>query len=124
MKKDFNEFKNYIRGKKAAVVGIGVSNIPLINFLLKLGADVTGFDRKTKEELESFNPDTYSKSNSPNPGDNGLMFCDSSANYNSARCLNAEVCPGSYDGNCNPRYLWSGTLNGSTNVNRYLQSGS
>ena len=51
MKKDFNEFKNYIRGKKAAVVGIGVSNIPLINFLLKLGADVTGFDRKTKEEL-------------------------------------------------------------------------
>ena len=51
MKKDFNEFKEYILGKKVAVVGIGVSNIPLINFLLKLGADVTGFDRKTKEEL-------------------------------------------------------------------------
>lgn len=51
MKKDFKEFKEYISGKKVAVVGIGVSNIPLINFLLKLGADVTGFDRKTKEEL-------------------------------------------------------------------------
>lgn len=51
MKKDFNEFKQYIYGKKVAVVGIGVSNIPLINFLLKLGANVTGFDKKTKEQL-------------------------------------------------------------------------
>ena len=51
MKKDFSDFKKYIFGKKVAVVGIGVSNIPLINFLLKLGADVTGFDRKTKEQL-------------------------------------------------------------------------
>ena len=51
MKKDFNEFKSYIHGKNVAVVGIGVSNIPLINFLLKLGADVTGFDKKTKEQL-------------------------------------------------------------------------
>ena len=51
MKKDFKEFKNYISNKKVAVVGIGVSNIPLINFLLQLGAHVTGFDRKTKEDL-------------------------------------------------------------------------
>ena len=51
MKKDFSDFKKYISGKKVAVVGIGVSNIPLINFLLKLGADVTGFDRKTREQL-------------------------------------------------------------------------
>ena len=51
MRKDFSEFRNYISGKKVAVVGIGVSNIPLINFLLKLGAEVTGFDRKTKEQL-------------------------------------------------------------------------
>ena len=34
MKKDFNEFKNFIKGKNVAVVGIGVSNIPLINFLV------------------------------------------------------------------------------------------
>ena len=33
MKKDFQEFKNYIKGKKVAVVGVGVSNIPLIKFL-------------------------------------------------------------------------------------------
>ena len=51
MKRDFDEFKQYINGKKVAVVGIGVSNIPLINFLLKLGAKVTAFDKKTKEQL-------------------------------------------------------------------------
>lgn len=51
MKRNFSEFKQYIYGKKVAVVGIGVSNIPLINFLLKLGAEVTAFDKKTKEQL-------------------------------------------------------------------------
>ena len=36
--KNFCEFKKFISGKNVAVVGIGVSNIPLINFLVKLGA--------------------------------------------------------------------------------------
>lgn len=47
MKKDFNEFKEFIKGKKVGVVGIGVSNIPLIHFLVKLQAGVTAFDKKT-----------------------------------------------------------------------------
>ena len=51
MKKDFNEFKSYIRNKNVAVVGIGVSNIPLIEFLVKLGAKVSAFDKKSEEEL-------------------------------------------------------------------------
>lgn len=51
MKKNFNEFKDYIRGKKVAVVGIGVSNIPLINFLIDLNAEVTAFDKKTETQL-------------------------------------------------------------------------
>lgn len=51
MKRDFSEFKGFIKGKKTAVVGIGVSNIPLINFLIKLGAEVTAFDKKTEENL-------------------------------------------------------------------------
>ena len=48
MKKDFQEFKNYIKGKKVAVVGVGVSNIPLIKFLVELGASVTAFDKNTE----------------------------------------------------------------------------
>ena len=51
MKKDFIEFKKFIINKNVAVVGIGVSNIPLINFLLKLGAKVSAFDMKTENEL-------------------------------------------------------------------------
>lgn len=53
MKRNFEEFKNYIKNKKVAVIGIGVSNIPLIKFLVSLKANVTGFDSKTKEELGS-----------------------------------------------------------------------
>ena len=49
--KDFCEFKKFINKKNVAVVGIGVSNIPLINFLVKLGADVTAFDMKNEEQL-------------------------------------------------------------------------
>lgn len=51
MKKDFVEFKKFIKGKNTAVVGIGVSNKPLINLLLKLGAKVSAFDKKSKEQL-------------------------------------------------------------------------
>lgn len=52
MKKDFSEFKQFIKSKKVAVVGIGVSNIPLIDFLLKLGAKVSAFDKRTEEEIK------------------------------------------------------------------------
>lgn len=51
MNKDFKEFKKFIKGKKTAVVGIGISNRPLIDFLVKLGAEVTAFDKKYKEQL-------------------------------------------------------------------------
>ena len=51
MKKDFNNFKEFIKDKKVAVVGIGVSNIPLIKFLVKLGANVTAFDMKDRKAL-------------------------------------------------------------------------
>ncbi len=51
MKKEFSCFKEYIKDKKVAVVGIGVSNIPLIEFLVKLGAKVTAFDMKNREDL-------------------------------------------------------------------------
>ncbi|WP_196049080.1 UDP-N-acetylmuramoyl-L-alanine--D-glutamate ligase [Clostridium saudiense] len=49
--REFKEFKSFINGKNVAVVGIGVSNIPLINFLVRLGAEVTAFDMKEENEL-------------------------------------------------------------------------
>ncbi len=53
MKSNFSEFKDFIKYKKVAVVGIGVSNRPLIKFLVKLGAKVTAFDKKHREKLGS-----------------------------------------------------------------------
>ncbi|MBU3229198.1 UDP-N-acetylmuramoyl-L-alanine--D-glutamate ligase [Clostridium algidicarnis] len=50
-KKKFKEFEEYIKNKRVAVVGVGVSNIPLISFLVGMGAKVTAFDKKTELEL-------------------------------------------------------------------------
>lgn len=47
MRRDFNEFKDFIKGKRTAVVGIGVSNTPVIRKLAAYGAIVTAFDKRT-----------------------------------------------------------------------------
>ena len=39
MNTEFNEFLKSVNGKKCTVVGMGVSNIPLIRLLLEHGAD-------------------------------------------------------------------------------------
>lgn len=44
--KNFLEFKSFIKGKKVAVVGIGVSNTPLVKFLIGLGANIIACDKK------------------------------------------------------------------------------
>ena len=49
--KDLEEFKQYIRGRNVAVMGMGVSNTPLIKYLMDLDAVITVFDKKTEEEL-------------------------------------------------------------------------
>ena len=46
------EFKQIAKNKKIAVIGIGVSNIPLIRMLAEFGAEVCAFDRRNKEQLE------------------------------------------------------------------------
>ncbi len=46
------QFKTDIKNKKVAVLGIGISNIPLIKYLINLGVDVTAFDKNTSENLK------------------------------------------------------------------------
>ncbi|MEG2310788.1 MAG: UDP-N-acetylmuramoyl-L-alanine--D-glutamate ligase [Clostridia bacterium] len=41
-----DEFKKEIKNKKIAVIGIGISNIPAITYLVKLGAHVCARDKK------------------------------------------------------------------------------
>lgn len=52
---NFNDFKNKISGKKVCVVGIGVSNIPLIKLLSECGAYVTACDKNENIKLEEKN---------------------------------------------------------------------
>lgn len=46
-----NEYVNSIKNKSIAVIGIGVSNTPLIELLLNSGCDVTACDKRSFEEL-------------------------------------------------------------------------
>ncbi len=46
-----SEYTAFIKGKNISVIGIGVSNIPLIKFLLKNGANVVAHDRRSAEDL-------------------------------------------------------------------------
>lgn len=45
------EFNNYIRNRKIAVIGLGVSNLPLLDYLHDKKARVTVFDNRTIEEI-------------------------------------------------------------------------
>ena len=49
--KKLEEFEKNIKSKKVAIIGLGVSNIPLIDYLYKLGAIVTIFDNRKEKEL-------------------------------------------------------------------------
>ena len=46
------EFNKSIENKKIAIIGIGVSNIPLVEYFSKHNANVTVFDRKTLDKLD------------------------------------------------------------------------
>ena len=47
----FEEYLRSLRDKTVAVIGIGVSNRPLIELLLSRGVAVTACDRKSREAL-------------------------------------------------------------------------
>ena len=44
MNRKLEYFKSYMQGRKVAVLGVGVSNRPLIRYIHRLGADITAFD--------------------------------------------------------------------------------
>lgn len=46
-----SEYVESIRGKRIAAVGIGVSNLPLIELLLRGGCDVTACDTRSREQM-------------------------------------------------------------------------
>ena len=49
----FEAYFEALRGKKIAVLGLGVSNRPLVRLLLEFGCDVTGCDKTPREKLDA-----------------------------------------------------------------------
>ena len=49
--KKLEEFEKNIKSKKVAIIGLGVSNIPLIDYMYEKGAIVTIFDNRNVEDL-------------------------------------------------------------------------
>lgn len=49
---NYELFKGVIAGKKIAVLGLGISNVPAIEFLNGLGAKVCGCDKNTQEKFD------------------------------------------------------------------------
>ena len=49
----FEQYFTALKGKKIAVLGLGVSNRPLVRLLLEFGCDVTGCDMTPREKLDA-----------------------------------------------------------------------
>lgn len=52
MNKKYISYINELKTKKIAIIGLGVSNLPLIKILINEGCDVTLFDSKELENME------------------------------------------------------------------------
>ena len=52
MNSKFEEYFSSLKDKKIAVLGLGVSNRPLVRLLLEYGCDVTGCDKTPREKLD------------------------------------------------------------------------
>ena len=46
------EFEKKLKNQKVAVIGLGVSNIPLIDYLKEKHANVTVFDDRNEEKID------------------------------------------------------------------------
>lgn len=51
--KKLDEFEQYVKEKRVAIIGLGVSNIPLLEYLHNLRCDVSIFDKRKVEALDS-----------------------------------------------------------------------
>ena len=48
-----DEFNRFVDGKKVAIIGMGVSNVPLLDYFYEKHAKVTVFDNRNIEQIDS-----------------------------------------------------------------------
>ena len=51
LNQNLNEFNEYLKNRKVAIIGLGVSNIPLIDYFYEKKAEVTVFDEREIGEI-------------------------------------------------------------------------
>ena len=51
--KKLKEFEQFINGKEVAIIGLGVSNIPLLEYLYNLNCSVSVFDKREVDKLDA-----------------------------------------------------------------------
>lgn len=78
-----DKLRELVNGKKVSVLGIGVSNTPLIDMLLGLGARVTAHDMKTREKLGALADELVSKGVDLKLGDGYLDDIDADVIFKS-----------------------------------------
>ena len=49
--KELIELNNYLKNRKVAIIGLGVSNLPLLDYMHNVGAKVTVFDNRIIEDI-------------------------------------------------------------------------
>ena len=49
---NLEEFNNYLKFKKVAIIGLGVSNLPLLDYMYEKNAKGTVFDEKEEKDIE------------------------------------------------------------------------
>ena len=49
--KKLKEFNEYLKNRKVAIIGLGVSNLPLLKYMNEKQAKVTVFDEKEKQDV-------------------------------------------------------------------------
>ena len=50
-------FKDYAKGKRVAVIGIGISNRPLIKWLNAIGMDIVACDKLSEDDVKNVEHD-------------------------------------------------------------------
>jgi len=50
--KELQKFNSFLMNKKIAIIGLGVSNLPLIDYLYNLNAKITVFDKRNISEID------------------------------------------------------------------------
>ncbi len=58
---NYEMLKNYVIGKKIGIVGIGVSNLPILNLFYKSGAILTAYDKRSKDKIDEKTFDDITK---------------------------------------------------------------